>query len=324
MTTYQELMVMQNMLIWALASLALPLLAAAQPTPPVEELAQRGKQAGIEAELLQVVWQRAAQQGLPESQVAGLLQPAVELAEQGLPSRQVLRKALEGLSKQVPSSRVASVLNRMQQHTGQAGKLVDPWLRRPEVARLVSEGRASPEQARARGLLVENLAQTLMQDVPEETIKTLLDALPAQLKRERVPAAELGTAFGILADLPTARSEPGATAQLITSALNAGFSQDELRRLPAAVQAAQQQGQVPAEAVVREAANRMRQGSPASDVLNSLFRGGHPGTPPAQAGPPPGVGPPDEKGPPVDTPNGAGGPPDDKGPPGGSRGRPPR
>ena len=311
------MMVMRNMLMWVLASLALPLLAAAQPAPSVEELVQRGRQAGVEADLLQAVRQRAARQRLTDAQVASLLQPPVELAEQGLPSRQVLRKALEGLSKQVPSNRVAGVLGRMQQHTGQAGKLVDPWLHRPEVARLVEQSGTPPEKARARGLLVENLAQTLMQDVPEETIRTLLDALPAQLKRERVPAAEVGTALGILADLPTARDEPGATAQLITSALNAGFSQDELRRLPAAVQAAQQQGQVPAETVVREAASRMREGSPASDVLDGLFRGGRPNGLPAQAGPPPGVGPP------VDKPNGAGGPPDDKGPPGKDRGGPP-
>lgn len=308
------------MITTMLVGLVLPFVAAAQPAVSVDELMQRGARAGVDAEVLRSVQQRAARQGLTAGQTAALLQPAVEMAEQDLPANPALRKALEGLAKNVPADRVAGVLVRMQEHTGQAARVVDPWLQRPEAGRMLGTDRGGPGAARARNVLVENLGQALMQNVPEATARTLLDQLPAHVQRERVPASELGAALGILGDLPTARTEPEATARLVSGALNAGFSQSELRQLPAAVRSVQQDGQVPAETVVREVAARMQDGVPAAEVLSSLFQGGFPG-----GGPPPGVGP-DRNGPPTDRP-GQGGPPDDRpgqgGPPGDGRGNAP-
>ena len=296
-----------------------PLALAQEPPPPVAQLMQRGREAGAPTELLEQVQRRAAHQGLSARQTTALLQPAVELAEQGLPARHVLSKALEGLAKQVPPPRVAGVLGQMQQHTGRASQFIDPWLRRPEVKRLIrAEQGSAGRGAQMRDVLVENLSQSLMQQVPTRTIETVLDALPAQVTRRRIAPAEVGTAFGILADLPTVQSSPEATAALVASALDAGFGQAELRRLPAAVRAAQQR-QGSAEAVTRGVAQRLRDGVPASEVLNTLFQGGRRGGgppahagPPGQGGPPPGTGPPPGKGPPEGK-----GPPDDKGPPDG-------
>lgn len=303
-------MTLRKMLIGIVSGLLLPAVVGAQPAP--DELVQRGRRAGVDVALLQEVRQRAAQQGLSNEQTVMLMQPPVEMAEGGLPSQQVLRKALEGMAKRVPPGRVAGVLTQMQQHTGQASQLVDPWLQKPEVTSMMGGKKKTPE---ARALLVENLAQALMQRVPQKTVEVLLERLPAQVRGKQVPAAELGAAIGILGDLPTARSAPRATAELVASALNAGFDQVEMRRLPAAVQAAGKQGKVPAEVVARRAAEQMRSGTPAAEVLSGLFREGIP----AQ-GPPPGVGP-DRKGPPGDRGQGQGGPPDQQNPPGGGKGQ---
>jgi hypothetical protein len=247
--------------------------AAQEASPSVAQLAHRGRQAGVPPDLLQNVRRRATRSGLSEAQTAGLLRPAVAMAEQGLPSAHVLRKALEGMAKQVPPGRVSGVLGRMRRHTAQAGQLIDPWLKRSDGARLVASEGASSGAASARDVLLENLAQSLMHDVPTQTVETFLDVLPKQVQQRSVPAAELGTAFGILADLPAARSAPDATARLVADALDAGFNQKELRRLPAAVRAARQT-RGSAEAATQEAAAQIRNGTPASEVLNRLFRGG--------------------------------------------------
>lgn len=281
--------------------LALSVLPAhAQHGGGPDELIHRGQAAGVDAEVLSAIEQRAIANGLDPSQRSQLLAKGVELAEQGLPAAAVMQKTLEGLAKQVPVPMMMSVLDRMQEQTVQAGRIVDGWLQRPDAQRLVAEAR-SP---RGKSVLIENTAEALVHDVPRPTIEAVLDRLPAQAKRSGYSAADVGTALGVLADLPTAKQDADATADLLASALNAGYSQADVRRLPQALRAAEQRG-LSAGRAVREVSGAIRRGTPAEEVLSSLFDGEIPGMragqggrgaqggPPSSSGPPPGVGPDD-------------------------------
>lgn len=268
----------------------------------IDELIRRGEAAGADVELLQTVDQRALERGLGVAQRSELLELGVVLAEQGLPADGVLQKTLEGLAKQIPQPHLTSVLSRMQHQTAEAGRIVDGWLQHPETRGMVGDLRS--ENARGRRILIENVAEALIHDVPRPFIDGLLDRVPAETPRGNISAAAVGAAIGALADLPSARNESQATIDLLVSALSAGYSGSEIRRLPLAMRAAEERGISRSEAA-SEAARAMDRGTPADDVLRNLFGGAIPGPgagmgvggadggSPSSVGPPPGVGPDD-------------------------------
>lgn len=268
----------------------------------IDELIRRGEAAGADVELLQTVDQRALERGLGEAQRSELLELGVVLAEQGLPADAVFQKTLEGLAKQIPQPRLTSVLSQMQHQTAEAGRIVEGWLQHPETRRVVGDVRS--ENARGRRILIENVAEALIHDVPRPTIDGLLDRVPAGAPRGNISADAVGAAIGVLADLPSARLEPEASIDLLVSALSAGYSGSEIRRLPLAMRAAEARGISRGQAA-SEAARAMDRGTPADDVLRSLFGdalpgpgagrgvGGADGGSPSSVGPPPGVGPDD-------------------------------
>lgn len=313
-----------------LFAVLLPTRAVGQPAS-VQSLIERGQQAGADADLLQTVASRAEAAGIGAQQTADLLRPAVTLAERDLPTRPLLNKTLEGLAKRVPPARMSPVLQRLQNHTEQAGGLVSGWMKRDEVQRLVG---ASGKDAAARTQLVTNVTEAQQQDVPLAAVKQFLDGLPENVSRQSVPLNQVATAVSVMPDVPGGKQNPAVTSQLLTAALNAGYGNESLRQLPAALERAQRGTQRPASAIARGVTQAIAKGTPAASVLRSLFQGGMPGggppssvgdgppgTPPGQGKPPgpggkpPGAGPPDD-------PGQGGGPPDDPGsnPPGGDPG----
>ena len=299
-----------------------PVGAVGQPGP-VQSLIEKGRSVGADADLLQTVAQHAETAGLGPQQTADLLRPAVTLAERNLPTDPLLNKTLEGLAKRVPPSRMSPVLQQLQTHTKQAGGLVSEWLGRNDVQQLVG---ASGEDATARTQLITNVTEAQQQDVSLSAVKQFLDGLPEAVSERSVALNQVATAVSVMPDIPGGKRTPAVTTQLLTTALSAGYSNKSLRQLPAALERAQRSTERPVTDVARGAARAIAEGTPAANVLRSLFQGGMPGKgppsgmgngppstppgqgkPPGEGGKPPGTGPPDNPG------QGNGGPPDDPG-----------
>lgn len=313
-------------LAWALL-FCLPLTPSATlgQSADVKAVIERGQQAGLDASQLQAVAERARERGLNSDATVSLLEPSVALAEQGLPATPVLNKTLEGMAKQVSPSRMQSVLQQVQSYTEQAGQLVSTWTQQSEVRRMTGETPTPPGEGEARSRLVTAATEAQQQDIPLDQLKQFLDGLPSATNRRPVSLSEVAVAVSVLPDLPGSRSAPQATQDLLTAALDANYSAESLRQLPAAIESAQRESAQPVEALTRGAARAIAQGTPATHVLQSLFQGsipgggppgevgnGPPGTipgvgkPPGKGGRPPNTGPPEE--PPADPPGG-GGPP---------------
>jgi hypothetical protein len=301
----------------ALLGLLVPASAAAQDVS-VQSLIEQGRQAGVDAELMQSVAGRAEKAGLGPEETAALLRPAVTVAEKGLPAGPLLNKTLEGLAKRVPAGRMRPVLQTLQTNTERAGASVTAWLSRDDVKQLVGES----GEGSARAELIVNATEAQQQGLSLETVEQFLDALPGGVERRSVSVAEVATAVSVMPDLPGSADNPGVTRQLLTAALNAGYDGEALRQLPAALESAQRQAQQPASVIARGTAQAIARGTPAASVLRSLFQGsmpglgppGNPGNGPPSTLPGQGKAPGDGQRPPgADPPDdpGGGGPPDD-------------
>ncbi len=320
-------------LAWALVLLSLMPYGVQGQAAEVEAVIERGQQAGLDADQLNTVAQRAQERGLDAEATRALLEPAVELAEQNLPAAPLLDKTLEGMAKQVPPAQMQPVLQRVRSHTEQAGTLVSEWAQRDVVRQMAGETSQPSRANETRTQLVTAAAEAQQQDIPLATLEQFLDGLPAATTRRPVPLSEVAVAVSVLPDLPGSQRAPKAAQGLLTAALDASYSPESLRKLPAAIESAQRENPQPVEALTRGATQAIAEGSPATQVLQSLFqgsvpRGGPPGEvgngppggvpgsgkPPGKGGRPPGAGPPTDPGPPDDS-----GPPDD--PRGGNGGR---
>lgn len=273
----------EKTLVMVLVLLLLPLTVAGQS---VDELVERGKQAGMEAELLANLEQRSASAGLSVAETAQLIEPAVRLAEQELPATAVVQRALEGLARRVPHDRIVEVLGRLQDATERAGATGESWLARADVQAMFGEDAASGE-GRARTAILEGLAQAYTRDVPAAALESALNRIPSHVEPGRTSPAAVGAALQVLADLSISSQTPDLAAGLLSQALNSGFAARDLRRLPGALEAAERRGDLPPEAAARGALAEMAMGTPAAHVLENLFQGQIPGQPPG--GTPPGL-----------------------------------
>ena len=311
----------------ALLVLALPVDTWAQSSVP--SLLEKGETAGADVELMRTVASRAQNAGLDDAATADLLRLAVALAERDLPSTPLLNKTLEGLAKQVPAGRMTPVLQQLQSHTQAAGTLVSTWLDRPDVQTLTGESGSAPSE---RNRLIADIAEARQRDLPRAAIEDFLTRLPEAVERRPVSLTAVATAVSAMPDLPAARTNPAAAQQLLSAALNAGYDPESLRQLPTALEQAQRASDRPASALAKGATRAIARGTPAANVLSTLFRGGVPGAgppagagegaprtppgqgkPPGRGGRPPGAGPPNAPGnnppaePPSDPPSGGGG-----------------
>lgn len=273
----------QKLLASALLGAAIAWPVAAQTGP--QALVERGVRAGADAELLTELRIRATEAGLDAEAVGSLLTPAVTLAERGLPSRMVARKALEGLAKRVPAERIVDLLDRLSARVGHAGAVVDPWLAGESRASVAPATPAEGDRG-VRETLIESAALALFHGAPETVIREVLDRVPAAVGGRPVGAVELGVGIEITPQLPLAERDPSLAAELVVGALGSGFDAAQMRELPAALEAAERRAQLPAEAVARGAMSQFRE-LPATDVLQNLFQGEFPGNVPFEI--PPGL-----------------------------------
>lgn len=294
---------------------AVVLPAAAWGQSSVPSLIEQGRAAGVDAELLQTVAARAEAAGFSGQATADLLRPAVTLAERDLPATPLLTKTLEGLAKQVPARRMSPVLQQLQTHTQEAGALVSSWVRQDATQEMLGRSGSPPRPERDQ--LITTIAEARQQDLPPPALEQFLNQLPEAVQRRPVGLSEVATAVSAMPDLPGARDNPALARELLTAALNAEYDAESLRQLPAALEQARRTSSQPTSAIAKGAARAIAQGTPAANVLRTLFQGTVPGVGPAAG---PGNGPPDTppgqgKPPGADPPNNPGDPPVD--PPGG-------
>lgn len=303
-----------------LAALLFPQGATGQ-SASVQSLLDTGIQAGADAELMRTVVERANQAGLSPTATADLLRPAVSLAERDLPTRPVLTKALEGLSKRVPPNRMMPVLTQLRSSTEQAGQLVSAWLQKKETQQFIGASESNgpePSPSPGRSQLIASIADAQEQAVSAETVTAFLNGLPGTTERRPVPLSDVAVAVSVLPDLANDGAASQAAQDLLVAALDAGYDPESMRRLPAAIERAQRQTQRPVTAIAQGAAQAISWGTPAASVLQNLFRGAPAGGLPAQTGEdnlgsdgppdndPPGNGPPGNGGPPSSPPGGSG------------------
>jgi hypothetical protein len=296
----------------------------------VQALLERGRAGGADAEQLSTVVERARRAGLPPEATASLLRPTVELAQQDLPTSHLLSKTLEGIAKNVPLDRIQPVLQQYRGHTERAGQVVARWSQKAEVREFLGETESPPSpsaQKNTRAPLITAAAKAQQQGIPAENIEAFLNGLPSGVERRPVSTNEVSTALNVLPDLPKNGASPESASQLLTSALDAGYSAESLRQLPSALQSARRKSNQPVDVLAQGTAQAIARGTPAAQVLQTLFQGSFPGGgPPAGvgngppgstpgSGKPPDTGPPENTGPPDNPPDNppGGGPPNDPG-----------
>lgn len=246
----------------------------------VSQLVQRAQEAGIEKQAIAELQQRSQQRGMSEQQLQQILNAAINMAGEDLPADIAIHKALEGLSKGVPGGRIASVVDRVHQSVGEAAKIIDPWMKRPEVRQMMKRSGQPMGDREFRNELAKATSKSVMQNISSESINEVLGQLASESVLSNAGPSDVVAAMGILPDLPTASNRPDQAGNFVVRALKGGFKADELQKLPSAMKMAQQRGQLPAASVIKGVANQMRNDIPAKQILQNLFNGKVGGGPP--------------------------------------------
>lgn len=237
----------------------------------LDDLLVRSQAGTMDTNLVEALQERAVQAQLSPQQTAALLMPAVLLDEQTLPSRMVLQKALEGLAKQVPYTTLKPVLDDLQRHTEAAALLADTWLRTPETHRLLHV--VPPLADAQRSALIETLTLVHMQSRSDAALATLLDRLAHEVNRPSVTYTDVTAALGIWPDLLKHAGLSQTSTDVLIVALNAGFTDQELRQLPSALRTAQQRSQRSSVDVLSILMEQLGEGTSATTVLRHLRQG---------------------------------------------------
>lgn len=240
---------------------------------------QKAQEVGIDKSALTELQQRASTQGINDKQLIELIQPAISMAEQNLPADFALEKAMEGLSKNIPASRITPVLQRLNQTTAEAAKIVNPWLERPGVKKMAANSSAVMSEEKFRNELTKATSKALNQNVSQETAREILNEIGAESVLGKTSPPDIVAAVGVLPDMPQGvdRSQSG---KFIVRALKGGFKANELQNLPSAMSMAQQRSELPAASVVEGVSKQLKGGVPAKQILQNLFNGQVGGGPP--------------------------------------------
>jgi len=248
----------------------------------LQDLMVRASAVGFGADRIAEIEQRAASSGMGELDLAALLEPAVELAEQNLPADFAIQKMMEGFSKNVPAGRMTPVLQLIREKTPLAASLADNWIEKSEVTVFMNS--LGENQVRFRRDLVSANLKSLTQNVDAGLLEGVLNELGREsILRNRSPQAVVA-AVSVLPDLPASLLQEGEVRGLLARAVGSGFSASDLQKLPGAIDAAERRSQLPAAAILNGMSHQIGNGIPANQILQNLFKGN------INAGPPQGTG----------------------------------
>ncbi|MEX0719253.1 MAG: hypothetical protein WD059_01210 [Balneolaceae bacterium] len=244
-------------------------------------LSEKAEELGIEESLITRLQERANMNGISEGKLADILEPAVALAEDNLPFDKLLEKTFEGLAKNIPDQVLINVLQRLQKATQQSVGIVDPWLQERSVQRMLERTESEGSSQQFRNNMLNSAGRALSQGIPEESVANFMNELKSDEILSQVNTSEMVTSLNILADLPTSNGNLDISQKLIIRALKGGFGSSDLQKLPSAMQMAQNKGQLPSNSIANGIFEQIQAGSPAAEILQSLFDGKIGGGPPA-------------------------------------------
>jgi uncharacterized protein YjgD (DUF1641 family) len=233
---------------------------------------QKAQQAGLNESTLANLQQRANNAGISDEQLIELIQPAIEMAGQNLPGEFALEKAMEGISKGIPASRISPVLDQLKQKTSEAVTIVDPWLKQPEVQKMVSSSASGITEEKFRNELAKATSKALNQNVSHDNVSELFQEMGSESVLSQTSPPDIIAAVGIMSDMPGGLKQ-SQSSQFIIRALKGGFKANELQNLPSAMAMAQQRSELPAASVVEGVSKQIKGGVPAKQILQNLFNG---------------------------------------------------
>ncbi|MEX0929248.1 MAG: hypothetical protein WD266_01300 [Balneolales bacterium] len=261
-----------------------PALSMAQDQS-FSELIQSARDAGIEQSRLADLQSRTAGNGITDQQLAGIIGPAIALAEQNLPSEMIFQKAMEGIAKGIPTERLQPVLQNLQRSTISTVAIVDPWVARSDVAQMMRRSGEQVGNQAFRNELLKAGSKAMAGNVSPESLQGLFEAIGQEITLSRSKPSGIVAAVNIFPDLPSTARQPEASGAAIAKALQSGFEAGDMQKLPGAMNAAQRRSQLPAAAVIEGIAGQMVQGTLAAQILQNLFNGNIGGGPPGSSTP---------------------------------------
>ncbi|MEX2585101.1 MAG: hypothetical protein WD315_01825 [Balneolaceae bacterium] len=268
-------------------ALLFPVLLVAQGMTLVE-LRDRAVRAGIAQERISELMERGEARGLSDQELSDILDPAVRLAEQNLPSEMIFQKAMEGIAKGIPAAAMDHVLDRIRSGTEQARPFIDEWVARPDVERMLARSPQQFDRETFRRDLLSVSSRASFDESGMDLIREILDGLSGEEVMQHATPSRVLAAVNIALDIPSAAQDPGRTREVITRAIQNDFTSGDLQRLPAALNMAQRRSQLPASAVMQGVGQQIDRGIPAAEILQNLFNGDvRGGGPPGQR--PPGL-----------------------------------
>ena len=256
-----------------------PFIAMAQEGT-LSDLIEQSIAVGIEQEKLHDLQSRAQSHGIADADLMAIISPAVSMAEQNLPYGMIFDKAFEGISKRVTSQQLQPILNSIAESSIEAAQLVDPWMNRPEVDRMLTRSGNRLDRDAYRNDMIKAGSKGLMNNFDRNVLESMLESVATSNAMEHTSPSGIFTAINILSDLPTAAKEPAKSARMVLNALNGGFNASELQKLPGVMNMAERRSQLPAQAVAVGFTQQLLEGLPASQILNNLFNGEIGGGPP--------------------------------------------
>ena len=259
-----------------------PMITLAQETT-LSDLIEQARAAGIEQEKLHDLQNRAQANGISNADLMAIISPAVSMAEQNLPYGLIFDKAFEGLSKRVSSQQLQPILSSIAESSAVAAQLVDPWMNRPGVVRILAGSENRLDREAFRNEMVKAGSKGLMNNFDKDVLESMLESVATSSAMDHTTPAGIFTAINILSDLPTAAREPAKSARMVLIALEGEFSASELQKLPAVMSMAERRSQLPAQAVAIGFSQQIQEGLPASQILNNLFNGEIGGGPPGNS-----------------------------------------
>ncbi|TVR29485.1 MAG: hypothetical protein EA390_09690 [Balneolaceae bacterium] len=256
-----------------------PFIAIAQEGS-LFDLMEHARTVGIEQEKLHNLQTRAQRNGISNADLMAIIKPAIIMAEQNLPYAVIFDKAFEGISKRIASVQMQSVLNSIAENSAEAAQLVDPWIDRPEIGRLLARSGNGMDHDAFRNDMIKAGSKGLMNNFDRDVLESTLESVAASSAMAHASPSGIFTAINILSDLPTAAKEPTQSARMVLNALEGGFNASELQKLPGVMSMAERKSQLPAQAVAIGFTQQLQEGLPASQILNNLFNGDIGGGPP--------------------------------------------
>ncbi len=257
-----------------LLSLTGTLFAQQQNLNTVLEKAQKY---GIKKPTLTELQQRAQVQGLNDEQLIELIQPAIDMAGQGLSPNFALEKAMEGLSKNIPASSIIPLLQRIDQTAAEAAQIVNAWLKKPGVKKMVVNSWDGMSEEEFRNELIRVTAKALNKNISEETVNEIFEEMEDERVLVKTSPSDIVAAMGVLSNMSQGVDQ-SQSAKFVVQALKGGFTANELKDLPFKMSMAQQRGELPAASVIESVSEQLNGGVPAKKILQNLFAGELPGS----------------------------------------------